>query len=162
MAAGYSGTPLPAKLGIEPGQRAWLVDVPADVEARLDASLAETTRLARISPFDFALVFVASRATLASALDRLAPKLDDAGMIWIAWPKKASRVKTDMTEDASDDTYPVQLHPDHHALVTNPSNWRQFFDLGPSQALRVPDAGPDVAAEEVIDARRHLEEVLHG
>ena len=37
---------------------------------------------------------------------------------------------TDMTEDASDDTYPVQLHPDHHALVTNPSNWRQFFDLG--------------------------------
>ena len=98
--AGYSGTPLPAKLGIEPGQRAWLVDVPADVEARLDASLAETTRLARISPFDFALVFVASRATLASALDRLAPKLDDAGMIWIAWPKKASRVKTDMTEDA--------------------------------------------------------------
>jgi hypothetical protein len=100
VAAGYSGTPLSAKLAIKPGQRAWLVDVPADVEARLDASLAETTRLARIAPFDFALVFVTSRATLAATLDRIAPKLDDAGMIWISWPKKASRVKTDVTEDA--------------------------------------------------------------
>ncbi len=100
MAAGYSGTPLPAKLGIKPGQRAWLVDVPADVEARLEASLAETKRLSRLAAFDVALVFVASRALLAAALDRIAPKLDDAGMIWIAWPKKASGVKTDVTEDA--------------------------------------------------------------
>jgi hypothetical protein len=37
---------------------------------------------------------------------------------------------TDMTEDVSDDNYPSALHPDHHALVTNPGNWRQFFDLG--------------------------------
>ena len=100
MAAGYSGTPLPAKLGIKPGQRAWLVDVPADVEARLEVSLAETKRLSRLAAFDVALVFVTSRALLAAALDRIAPKLDDAGMIWIAWPKKASGVKTDVTEDA--------------------------------------------------------------
>ena len=100
MDPGYSGTPLPAKLGIGPGQRAWLVDVPAEVGARLDASLAQTTRLARIAPFDLALVFVTSRAALSRALDRAAPKLDDAGMIWIAWPKKASGVKTDVTEDA--------------------------------------------------------------
>ena len=100
MDSGYSGTPLPAKLGIRPGQRAWLVDLPADVEARLEASLAETKRLERLAPFDVALVFVASRAKLASALDRIAPRMDDAGMIWIAWPKKASGVKTDVTEDA--------------------------------------------------------------
>jgi hypothetical protein len=37
---------------------------------------------------------------------------------------------TDMTEDAGDPLYPGALHPDHHALVTNPNNWRQFFDLG--------------------------------
>lgn len=43
---------------------------------------------------------------------------------------------TDMTEDASDDTYPVQLHPDHHALVTNPSNWQQFFDLSDGGVAR--------------------------
>jgi uncharacterized membrane protein len=100
VAAGYSGTPLPAKLGIRPGQRAWLVDVPADVEAPLQASLAETKRLSRLAAFDVALVFVASRAMLTAALDRIAPKMDDAGMIWIAWPKRASGVKTDVTEDA--------------------------------------------------------------
>ena len=100
MVAGYSGTPLPAKLGIRPGQRAWLVDVPADVEAPLQASLAETKRLSRLAAFDVALVFVASRAMLTAALDRIAPKMDDAGMIWIAWPKRASGVNSDVTEDA--------------------------------------------------------------
>jgi hypothetical protein len=43
---------------------------------------------------------------------------------------------TDMTEDATDDFYPGALHPDHHALVTNPSNWRQFFDFGDGGVAR--------------------------
>ena len=43
---------------------------------------------------------------------------------------------TDMTEDASHDVFPVQLHPDHHALVTNPTNWRQFFDFGDGGVAR--------------------------
>ena len=98
--AGYSGTPLPAKLGIKAGQRAMLVDPPADVETTLKTALATTTRLARLGAFDFALAFVRTRAALASALDRLDPKLDDAGMVWIAWPKKTSGVATDLTEDA--------------------------------------------------------------
>lgn len=97
--AGYSGTPLPAKLGLKPGQRALLADVPAEVESTLDAALAATTRLARAGAFDFGLVFVLSRAALADSLERLVPKLDDAGMLWIAWPKKASGVATDVTED---------------------------------------------------------------
>ena len=99
-AAGYSGTPLPAKLGLEPGLRVVLLDAPASVESSLAAALAPATRLARLSTFDFALAFVGSRAALTNVLDRLAPKLDDAGMVWIAWPKKASGVATDMTEDA--------------------------------------------------------------
>lgn len=98
--AGYSGTPLPSKLGIRPGQRALMADVPAGVQATLAAALSSTTRLARLGAFDFALAFVTSRAALATTLDRLAPKLDDAGMLWIAWPKKASGVATDMSEDA--------------------------------------------------------------
>ena len=100
MSAGYSGTPLPAKLGIKAGQRALVIDAPSDVEATLMDSLAATTRLPRVAAYDFALAFVASRAALKTTLDRLAPKLDDAGMLWIAWPKKASGVATDMTEDA--------------------------------------------------------------
>jgi hypothetical protein len=43
---------------------------------------------------------------------------------------------TDMTEDASDNLYPVQAHPDHHAIVTNPQNWRQFFDVGDGGIIR--------------------------
>ena len=98
--AGYSGTPLPAKLGIKPGQRAWLAHAPADVEAALAGALASASRLSRLGAFDFALAFVVSRDALAATLDRLAPKLDDAGMLWIAWPKRASGVVTDMSEDA--------------------------------------------------------------
>ena len=82
------------------GCRTLLADAPPSVEAALAPALGATTRLARAARFDFALAFVASRAALATTLDRLAPRLDDAGMLWIAWPKKASGVATDMTEDA--------------------------------------------------------------
>jgi hypothetical protein len=98
--SGYSGTPLAAKLGLKDGQRSFIVDAPRDVEATLAPALAATTQLQRPGAFDFALAFVASKAALAKVLERLTPKLDDAGMLWIAWPKKASGVATDMTEDA--------------------------------------------------------------
>ena len=66
---------------------------------------------------------------------------------------------TDMTEDASDDIYPVQAHPDHHALVTNPANWRQFFDLGDGGIIRsngvfVDDSGDCSAAKGITNAAR--------
>ena len=82
------------------GCRTLLADAPPSVEAALAPALGATTRLARAARFDFALAFVVSRAALSTTLDRLAPRLDDAGMLWIAWPKKASGVATDMTEDA--------------------------------------------------------------
>ena len=82
------------------GCRTLLADAPPSVEAALAPALGATTRLARAARFDFALAFVVSRAALATTLGRLAPRLDDAGMLWIAWPKKASGVATDMTEDA--------------------------------------------------------------
>ena len=43
---------------------------------------------------------------------------------------------TDLTDDTSDQNYPFELHPDHHALVTNPGNWRQFFDVGDGGIVR--------------------------
>jgi len=66
---------------------------------------------------------------------------------------------TDMTEDASDDYYPVQAHPDHHALVTNPGNWRQFFDLGDGGVIRsngnfVDDSGDCSAIKLITNAAR--------
>jgi hypothetical protein len=66
---------------------------------------------------------------------------------------------TDMTEDASDDVYPVQAHPDHHALVTNPQNWQQFFDLGDGGIIRsngnfVNDAGDCSAVKGITNAAR--------
>ncbi|MGV3520218.1 exo-alpha-sialidase [Luteitalea sp.] len=66
---------------------------------------------------------------------------------------------TDMTEDASDDRYPVQAHPDHHALVTNPQNWRQFFDVGDGGIIRsngefVNDAGDCAAVKAITNPAR--------
>ena len=52
-----------------------------------------------------------------------------------------------MTEDASDDVFPVQLHPDHHALVTNPTNWRQFFDFGDGGVARSNGVFVDESAD---------------
>ena len=43
---------------------------------------------------------------------------------------------TDLTDDTSDQNYPFELHPDHHALVTNPNNWKQFFDVGDGGIVR--------------------------
>jgi hypothetical protein len=66
---------------------------------------------------------------------------------------------TDMTEDASDDRYPGALHPDHHAIVTNPSNWRQFFDLGDggvsrSNGVFVDDSGDCTAVKGITNPAR--------
>lgn len=97
---GYSGKPLADKLGLKAGQRVLLAGVPDDVEATLGGALAAVLRLPRLAAFDFALACVVSRAVLADTLDRLEPKLVDTGMLWIGWPKKASGVSTDVTEDA--------------------------------------------------------------
>jgi hypothetical protein len=66
---------------------------------------------------------------------------------------------TDMTEDDSDQVYPVQLHPDHHALVTNPKNWKQFFDFGDGGVVRsngvfVDDSGDCVNPKAINSATR--------
>lgn len=96
--AGYSGTPLPAKLGVKPDQRLALANAPDGFLPSLGA-LPEGARVASRGAFDLGVFFVRSARALTAALAKAHPRLDPAGALWIAWPKKASGVPTDVTED---------------------------------------------------------------
>lgn len=99
-AAGYSGTPLAKKLGLKAGMRAWFQDVPNSVRAAIDRDAPPLERLDLPEPpVEFAHIFVKSCAVLDCELRMLLPLLDPVGMIWVSWPKKASKVPTDITED---------------------------------------------------------------
>lgn len=97
---GYSGTPLPKKLGIKNGFRICLVNTPADVRGELRKSMSECEVLSqpRGSP-DFLMFFTKSRAELSREFSRLANELSTAGMLWVSWPKKSSGVVTDVDEN---------------------------------------------------------------
>jgi hypothetical protein len=100
MTAGYSGTPLPKKLGIKPGAVCAFVDAPADFAATLGALPADVEIRASVrGPLDVVVLFTKSRAALAKRFAGVAKHLAPAGGLWIAWPKKASGVSTDLTED---------------------------------------------------------------
>ena len=98
--AGYSGTPLVRKLGFEAGMRAHYAGAPDDFGALL-GELPEGVRvLAPAAPgLDLVVLFVRSRAELERRLGGLHARLSRDGMLWVAWPKRASKVPTDMTED---------------------------------------------------------------
>jgi hypothetical protein len=98
--AGYSGTPLVRKLGFKPGMRAHYVNAPPDLDALLGELPGGVRVLARAGDeLDLVLLFVTERRELARRLAALQPRLAPAGMIWVAWPKRASKVATDITED---------------------------------------------------------------
>jgi hypothetical protein len=101
MSAGYSGTPLPRKLGIKPGQRIAFLDAPpafADALGELPDGVGAPRTTLR-GPLDLIVAFFVERRRLDERLPRLVAALDPAGALWIAWPKRASRVDTDVTED---------------------------------------------------------------
>ena len=97
--AGYSGTPLPKKLGIKEGSRIALVNAPKDFQSEL-GELPENVEFVKrmTKPIDIILFFVVSERVLAREFAKLSQKLATNGMIWIAWPKKSSGVTTDLTE----------------------------------------------------------------
>lgn len=99
-AAGYSGTPLATKLGIKEGSRVTLVNAPGDFEDLL-APIPDGVRIVRRLGHDADVIvaFHTSRAVYEGRFDRLRTGMHDAGGLWIAWPKKASGVVTDLTED---------------------------------------------------------------
>jgi hypothetical protein len=94
---GYSGTPLVDKLGIKPGARLQFVSEPRDF-AGLLGGLPDGTRIASRGSLDFAMLFVKARSELDEGFARLRDRLEPNGMLWVAWPKKASGVETDLTE----------------------------------------------------------------
>lgn len=98
--AGYSGTPLPKKLGIKEGFRVFLLDSPADVATELKDALkaCELMKEPRV-PLDFAMIFVKNTRELQKKLEKVAKELAPAGMLWISWPKKASGLQTEMNEN---------------------------------------------------------------
>jgi len=97
---GYSGTPLPKKLGIKEGFRVRLIDSPPEVLRELKPSLDKCEMTDGKSPLDFAVVFTRSKASLTREFERITKELAPAGMLWVSWPKKSSGVATDLSEDA--------------------------------------------------------------
>jgi hypothetical protein len=94
--AGYSGTPLPKKLGIKEGHRVAAVDAPPTFAALVDGvELSSQLR----GKFDVIVFFTTERAGFEKRLDALRRAMRPETGLWIAWPKKASKVPTDMTED---------------------------------------------------------------
>lgn len=97
---GYSGTPLAKKLGIKPGARLFVAGAPVNY-LELVAPLPENVQLtARLRPdTDIVHVFSTQRVKLVEALRSTLAKMKPDGAIWVSWPKKASRMQTDITED---------------------------------------------------------------
>lgn len=99
-AAGYSGTPLPKKLGIVPGAVCAFVSAPPEfAEAIGDLPADAVVRARAKGPLNVVVLFTKSRADLARRFAAVAAELAPAGGLWVAWPKKTSGVATDLTED---------------------------------------------------------------
>ena len=99
MTAGYSGMPLATKLGLKPGQRVWRDGMPASVADEI----GDTGAVLLYAPapgLNVAHIFKTERAALADDLAALRRLLDPAGFVWVSWPKKASKMPTDIDENA--------------------------------------------------------------
>ena len=97
---GYSGTPLPKKLGIKDGYRVALIGMPGEVRTHLKETLSKCRISKDFAPaLDFIHIFTRSHVELEREMKRAAKALAPAGMVWISWPKKSSGVATDLTED---------------------------------------------------------------
>lgn len=104
-ASGYSGTPLPKKLGLKDGDSVGFVGLPDSqkdlLTSRAFSYVEQSDKWDELSQvgYDFIHVFTKEAATVRAALEGLRHKIKPAGMIWFSWPKKASKVPTDVTED---------------------------------------------------------------
>ncbi len=98
--AGYSGTPLVRKLGIKPGSRLGLLGAPSGFDTTLgELPQGVSVRRRARGPLDVIVAFHSRRSELEQRLPALSACLDPAGRLWIAWPKRASGVATDVSEN---------------------------------------------------------------
>jgi hypothetical protein len=100
MPAGYSGTPTARKLGLKPGQTVTVLNAPGDY-ARLVGGLPDglDLRSSLRSKADIVHVFVTRATDLEKRIDAMRKAIEPDGAIWVSWPKRASKVPTDVTED---------------------------------------------------------------
>ena len=111
MTIGYSGTPLARKLGLKDGHRVSFVQMPDNVRADIDsAGLALIEARLEDDNLDLVHIFTKNRLALESSLAIARHTIAQNGMIWVSWPKKASKVATDITEDTIRDlAFPLGL-----------------------------------------------------
>ena len=106
MPAGYSGTPLKQKLGLKDGFNVVVVNEPAGFRDLLDTGPDEITfKTALRGDVDVVVAFVTRQAELRTRREQLGKAIFPDGAIWVAWPKKASKVPTDITEDTVRDVF---------------------------------------------------------
>jgi hypothetical protein len=110
----YSGTPLPKKLGVAEGSRVLVMGAPEGFTLSPLPTGVELVERAR-SPLDVVLLFVRTRSQLSKRFTALARALAPAGRLWVAWPKKASGIPTDLSFGL------VQGHGLEAGLVDNKS-----------------------------------------
>ncbi|MEO9470420.1 hypothetical protein [Parasphingorhabdus sp.] len=100
MTTAYSGTPLARKLSLKDGMTIWFDAMPESVRAEIDdygLTLLEQSQPSR--GLNAAHIFCVERAIMEAHLTALRELIDPAGQVWVSWPKKASKVETDITED---------------------------------------------------------------
>ena len=100
MTEGYSTKPLAMKLGLRDGQRVWFDGMPDSVAEEIGDYALDLIPVADPSQgIDAAHVFVTERSVLEQHLNALRQQIEPAGQVWVSWPKQASNVPTDITED---------------------------------------------------------------
>lgn len=102
--SGYSGTPLDRKLGLKAGMRALFIGLPDHLAGLraiegLNEVLSDWPPASDACRLDYIHVFEVARGSLEAMVPRLLASVAPEGMIWISWPKKASKVPTSITED---------------------------------------------------------------
>jgi hypothetical protein len=99
MPAGYSGTPLAKKLGFKDGAPLLAKNMPESVRAEIETEVCPRYVARAAKDLPAAHIFHTKAAALDADLKALRDKLAADGMVWVSWPKKASKVATDITED---------------------------------------------------------------
>ncbi len=99
MPAGYSGTPLAKKLGLKDGMTVWQCGLPDSVRATIDGQADIAWVSGAMDSPAAAHIFTTERAEMERLLRDLRSGMAQDGFVWMSWPKKASKVPTDITED---------------------------------------------------------------